>query len=231
MGKDMFSMRHRWKFAISAFSVRRRRRFRSPSACRRSQIVVPLATLRMARGAFLPALLAVACYSLGARAPEPAAAQRGAGKFALVGSVHAASPVPAQTSTTERVAAAPSNPKLVDAYVSAWNSGDVKALIGLLHRDVVVTMPPWQRTFRGSAEFGPFLIGVWPRYFAFRAVATQANGQDAIALFSKAKGGEQTPHSLHVLCGADGEIDEIILYAPPLGGALLASFDLRPTTQ
>jgi RNA polymerase sigma-70 factor (ECF subfamily) len=131
----------------------------------------------------------------------------------------------------ERVAAAPSNPKLVDAYVSAWNSGDVKALIGLLHRDVVVTMPPWQRTFRGSAEFGPFLIGVWPRYFAFRAVATQANGQDAIVLFSKAKGGELTPHSLHVLGGADGEIDEIILYAPPLGGALLAVFDWRSTTH
>lgn len=48
----------------------------------------------MAKGVFLPALFAVACYSLGARAPEQPEGQRAAGKFALVASVHAASPTP-----------------------------------------------------------------------------------------------------------------------------------------
>lgn len=50
----------------------------------------------MARGAFLPALFAVACYSLGSRAPEHVSGQSATGKFALVASVHAASPAPTQ---------------------------------------------------------------------------------------------------------------------------------------
>jgi RNA polymerase sigma-70 factor, ECF subfamily len=37
----------------------------------------------------------------------------------------------------------------VEAYVDAWNAGDVGALIGLLQRDIVLTMPPWHRTFTG----------------------------------------------------------------------------------
>jgi formylglycine-generating enzyme required for sulfatase activity len=46
----------------------------------------------MARGAFLPALLAIACYSAGAPAPEQPAAHRGVGKLALISTVHAATP-------------------------------------------------------------------------------------------------------------------------------------------
>jgi formylglycine-generating enzyme required for sulfatase activity len=58
-----------------------------------------------ARSAFLPALFAVACYSVGARAPEQSTGQRGARKFALIASVHAASPAPA--SATAQSASCP----------------------------------------------------------------------------------------------------------------------------
>lgn len=113
----------------------------------------------------------------------------------------------------------------VDAYVEAWNKGDVQALIGLLHQDIVMTMPPWQRTFIGRDEVARFMIAVWPRYEAFKAVATVANGQPAVALYAKRDKTGFTAHSLHVLEGG-AAFDEIVLYAPPLGGQLIAAFGL-----
>jgi RNA polymerase sigma-70 factor (ECF subfamily) len=118
----------------------------------------------------------------------------------------------------------PRNPKVVQSYLDAWNAGDVSALIGLLHRDILVTMPPWRRTFHGRAEFAPFITGVWPLYHRFRATEVQANGQSAIALFATGSDGKESPHSLHLLTVSGGQIDEIVLYAPPLGAALLQDY-------
>jgi RNA polymerase sigma-70 factor (ECF subfamily) len=119
-----------------------------------------------------------------------------------------------------------SDPAVVESYVRAWNAGDVSALIALFHQDIVVTMPPWQRTFLGRAEFARFMTGVWPRYNRFRAVATEANGQAAVALFAKAAESEMALHSLHVLTNTGQEIDEIILYAPPIGAKLIQNLNL-----
>ncbi len=116
----------------------------------------------------------------------------------------------------------------VEAYVDAWNAGDVNALIGLLHRDIVLTMPPWRRTFTGRDEVGRFMIAVWPRYDGFRAVAVVANGQPAAAVYARRDDGPYLPHSLHVLTGG-GQIAQIVLYAPPLGANLFAAFGLPPT--
>jgi RNA polymerase sigma-70 factor, ECF subfamily len=116
----------------------------------------------------------------------------------------------------------------VEAYLSAWNEGDVSALIGLLHKDIVLTMPPWRRTFIGRNEVARFMIGVWPRYDSFRAIAMIANGQPAVAVYSRIGEGPHLPHSLHVLAGS-GQIDEVVLYAPPLGASLFAAFGLPPT--
>jgi len=116
---------------------------------------------------------------------------------------------------------------LVEAYVDAWNAGDVGALIGLLHRDIVLTMPPWRRTFFGRDEVARFMTGVWPRYHGFRAVAVVANGQPAAAVYSRRGDTPYLPHSLHVLAGT-GEICEVVLYAPPLGASLFAAFGLPP---
>ncbi len=122
----------------------------------------------------------------------------------------------------------PSGKFPVDAYVSAWNEGDVTALISLLHRDIVMTMPPWHRTFSGRDEVAGFMTSVWPRYQGFRARALVANGQPAVALYARQAPALHLAHSLHVL-GGNGQIDEIILYAPPLGASLFATFGLPPT--
>jgi len=112
-----------------------------------------------------------------------------------------------------------------EPYVAAWNSGDVKAFIALLHRDIVLSMPPWQRTFIGRDDVARFMTSVWPRYQGFRALSLIANGQSTVALYAKRDGSAFMPHSLHVLSGT-GLIDEIVLYAPPLGGELMAQFGL-----
>jgi RNA polymerase sigma-70 factor (ECF subfamily) len=116
----------------------------------------------------------------------------------------------------------------VEAYVDAWNAGDVGALIGLLSRDIVLTMPPWRRTFTGRDEVARFMTGVWPRYDGFRAMAVIANGQPAVAVYTRRDGGPYLPHSLHVLAGS-GQLSEVVLYAPPLGASLFAAFGLSPT--
>lgn len=113
----------------------------------------------------------------------------------------------------------------VDAYVDAWNAGDLSALLGLMHKDIVLTMPPWHRTFRGLDEVTAFMTSVWPRYHGFRAEAVIANGQPTAAVYAHRDGGPLLPHSLHVLAG-NGHIREMVLYAPPLGGGLFPAFGL-----
>jgi RNA polymerase sigma-70 factor, ECF subfamily len=126
------------------------------------------------------------------------------------------------------VAAADDAP--VEAYVDAWNAGDVGALIGLLRRDIVLTMPPWRRTFTSRDEVARFMTRVWPRYDGFRALAVVANGQPAAAVYARRGGAPYLPHSLHVLAGS-GQVGEIVLYAPPLGASLFAAFGLPPTAS
>jgi RNA polymerase sigma-70 factor, ECF subfamily len=118
----------------------------------------------------------------------------------------------------------------VEAYVSAWNAGDVGALIGLLHKDIVLTMPPWRRTFTGREDVARFMASVWPRYEGFRALATIANGQPAVAVYACRGDALYLPHSLHVLSGGL-QLDEVILYAPPLGAELFAYFGLPLTAR
>jgi RNA polymerase sigma-70 factor (ECF subfamily) len=116
----------------------------------------------------------------------------------------------------------------LEAYLDAWNAGDVGALVGLLHRDIVLTMPPWRRTLIGRDVVARFMTGVWPRYDGFRAVAVVANGQPAAALYACRGDGLYRAHSLHVLAGRE-QISEAVLYVPPLGASLFAAFGLPPT--
>ena len=116
----------------------------------------------------------------------------------------------------------------VEAYVDAWNAGDVGALIGLLRRDIVLTMPPWHRTFIGRDEVARFMTGVWPRYDGFAPWPSSRTGSRSDRLYTRRDNAPYLPHSLHVLAGS-GQVGEIVLYAPPLGASLFAAFGLPPT--
>lgn len=72
--------------------------------------------------------------------------------------------------------------RLTEAFLAAWIRADVPALVALLADDVSFTMPPLPCWFRGKHDVGLFFA---ERVFAlrWRFVATQANGQPAIAAY------------------------------------------------
>ncbi|TGQ96080.1 RNA polymerase subunit sigma-70, partial [Mesorhizobium sp. M4B.F.Ca.ET.203.01.1.1] len=90
-------------------------------------------------------------------------------------------------------------------------------------------MPPWREWYRGHQAIGAFLGSVWGNFAGYRAVATRASGQPAVALYAQR---HQDPiwraHSLHVIEPADGKIASLTIYVPPLGPALFAAFGLPP---
>jgi len=76
--------------------------------------------------------------------------------------------------------------ELVDAYVDAWERGDVEAVTAMLADDALVTMPPMATWFRGRDAFATFL-SEWA--FARRGchpgrlVRAHANGQVAFGSY------------------------------------------------
>jgi RNA polymerase sigma-70 factor (ECF subfamily) len=71
---------------------------------------------------------------------------------------------------------------LVEAFVGAWERGDVPALVSLLAEDARFTMPPLPAWFDGRDNVARFL---GERVFAteWRLVPTRANGQLAFACY------------------------------------------------
>ena len=133
----------------------------------------------------------------------------------------------ARTALPRRMSRPPTT-RPCEAYVDAWNAGDVGALIGLLHKDIVLTMPPWRRTFIGRDEVARFMTGVWPRYDGFRAVAVVANGQPAAAIYAR-RGDGALSAAFPARPGRQRQVGEVVLYAPPLGASLFAAFGLPPS--
>jgi RNA polymerase sigma-70 factor, ECF subfamily len=74
---------------------------------------------------------------------------------------------------------------LVDAYVDAWDRGDVDAVVTMLTEDATFAMPPLATWFRGREEIGIFLAG-WPLsgQWRWRHVRTRASGQPALAFYA-----------------------------------------------
>jgi RNA polymerase sigma-70 factor (ECF subfamily) len=72
--------------------------------------------------------------------------------------------------------------ELVASFVSAWERGDVTALVGLLAEDASFTMPPLPAWFDGRDDVARFLA---EQVFAtpWRLVPTRANGQLAFGCY------------------------------------------------
>jgi RNA polymerase sigma-70 factor (ECF subfamily) len=113
--------------------------------------------------------------------------------------------------------------EIVEAYASAWEAGDVEAIVEMLTEDAILTMPPMPTWYRGRAAVAGFLTG-----FAFRGhwdpelnrfitgdrrvrlVAASAGGQPAFGAYSwdAARGGFE-PLALQVLTLRGNMIAEI----------------------
>jgi RNA polymerase sigma-70 factor (TIGR02960 family) len=77
---------------------------------------------------------------------------------------------------------------LVDAFMRAWESADVAALVDLLAKDARFTMPPLPAWFLGQEEIGRFFAD---RMFAtpWRLLPLRANGQPGFAGYQGDYGG------------------------------------------
>ncbi|HEY1625981.1 MAG TPA: sigma-70 family RNA polymerase sigma factor [Streptosporangiaceae bacterium] len=95
---------------------------------------------------------------------------------------------------------------LVARFVSAYQSGDLDALVALLTADVFMSMPPMPLEYEGRdlvASFCALLFGAGRRY---RLVPARANGQPAFGLYVLAADGTGHATGLVVLALAGDRI-------------------------
>jgi RNA polymerase sigma-70 factor (ECF subfamily) len=104
--------------------------------------------------------------------------------------------------------------EVVEAYVDAWQRGDVEAVVGMLTEDAAFSMPPLRTWFGGRGEIGIFLAGSpLSGRWRWRPVRVQANGQPALAFYSWDPGeGAYMPFALNVLTLRDRQISDVTAF-------------------
>jgi RNA polymerase sigma-70 factor (ECF subfamily) len=113
---------------------------------------------------------------------------------------------------------------VLDAYVSAFQQGDLGTLVALLRHDVILEMPPVALWYRGVADYRSFMSRIYVlRGSLWRVVPVGANGQPAFAAYSRDVDGGFRAHSLQVLTIEDGLISHNVVFAD---AGLLRFFDL-----
>jgi RNA polymerase sigma-70 factor, ECF subfamily len=102
---------------------------------------------------------------------------------------------------------------LVEAYVDAWERGDVDALLELLAEDAVFSMPPWPVWWRGRETIAGFAPNAAEFCAESRTVSTHANGQPAIAYYHlDAETGRYKPAAIDVITLEGALIKEITAF-------------------
>ena len=106
--------------------------------------------------------------------------------------------------------------ELVEAYVDAWQRGDVDVLLELLAEDAVFSMPPWASWWRGRKTIAGFANAAVEFCAEARAVPTQANGQAALAYYQwNEETGHFTAAAIDVLTFEGSRIKEITAFVTP----------------
>jgi RNA polymerase sigma-70 factor, ECF subfamily len=114
-------------------------------------------------------------------------------------------------------------PETIRAFVCAWETRNLEALVALLRKDVVLAMPPHALWFRGVAAITGFFRT--PGFSAFwssveRLAVTRANGLPAVA-FHRTMDGQSNRHSVMAVRFVDERVAEMTTF---LGPELLAGF-------
>lgn len=123
---------------------------------------------------------------------------------------------------SSRVAAAPSDRKLLAAYVDAWDRADMEALTALLREDAILRMPP-QPSIAGAAEIAEFFYAgpCLGKVGVTRLTPTRANGRPAVAMHRRGEGGALEPHGVMLF---EIEGDEIVALDAFIEARLVALF-------
>lgn len=115
----------------------------------------------------------------------------------------------------------------IDAYVAAFERGDVDGIVTLLSDDVILEMPPVNLWYRGRQSYRAFMERVFSeRGAAWRTLRTAANGQPAFAAYCRMSAMEYRLHSLQVFEVATGAIRRNDVFADP---RVLGFFELPQT--
>jgi RNA polymerase sigma-70 factor (ECF subfamily) len=84
-------------------------------------------------------------------------------------------PPPAADSQAERA--------IIDNLVTAYETGNVPALVSLLTEDVVITTPLAASAYMGPAAAGRVFEAIFARDRSYRLIPTRANGQPAFGVY------------------------------------------------
>ncbi|MDH6243318.1 sigma-70 family RNA polymerase sigma factor [Mycobacterium sp. OTB74] len=117
--------------------------------------------------------------------------------------------------------------KLLQRYVDAFSRADANELIELLRADVEFEMPPIPTWFSGSTAVIGFLSNrVLRRPGQWYAVPTRANGQPALAFYTRGDDGGLRGYGIQVLTLRQGRIARITAFNDP---SLVPLFSNPPT--
>jgi RNA polymerase sigma-70 factor (ECF subfamily) len=95
---------------------------------------------------------------------------------------------------------------LLEQYVNAFIAYDIKTLVGLLHTDATMSMPPLPLWLRGPDEVGKWMLGKGKECEGSRIIPVHANAMPAFAQWRPRKDGGYYPWSINVLEIRDGAI-------------------------
>ena len=119
-------------------------------------------------------------------------------------------------------AGSPAEEAIVTAFVRAWESADVDALVRLLTEDVFVSMPPVPFEYEGRDVVGRFCASIFRAGRRFDLVPTRANGQPAFGAYLRAADGVRHGVGLYVLTLSGERICAMTRF----DNSVLASFGL-----
>jgi RNA polymerase sigma-70 factor (ECF subfamily) len=104
---------------------------------------------------------------------------------------------------------------VIERYVRAFEAADVPGLVRLVTDEVVLEMPPVPLWYRGSRDYGLFMVRVFEmRGPGWAMTPVVANGQPALAAYAPGPGG-QVRHSLQVFTITGGRVARNVVFAEP----------------
>lgn len=116
---------------------------------------------------------------------------------------------------------------LLERYVRAWEASDLHGLVSLLHEDATLAMPPIPVWLRGAADLEASMGAMVFASAApgtFRIVPTTANGEPALAVYSRdAATGAHQPYALQLVRVRGDRVASIVAFLDP---SLFAHFGL-----
>jgi RNA polymerase sigma-70 factor (ECF subfamily) len=98
---------------------------------------------------------------------------------------------------------------LLARYVEAFERYDVEALVGLMHEDARMAMPPFALWIHGAKEIGRWFLGTGAECRGSRLVPVAVNGTSGFAQY---RDGGRVPWAIQVPTFADGKLMALDLF-------------------